>query len=78
MGNAAPLLEFLAPLLYLGQHLEVVEDILKRALIREPIEQRANGLLRLHGRQSSAAASMVWPLGCHSEVNSRMEHDSSQ
>ncbi len=55
VGNSAPLREFLAPQLYLGQDVQVVEHVLERALVGKAVEQGTDDLFGLHNSDSSAA-----------------------
>lgn len=47
MGDAATLVELPGALLNLGEHVEVIEDILERALFRKAIEEIPNRFLGL-------------------------------
>jgi hypothetical protein len=55
MENSATLVEFSDALFDLGDHVEVVEDILQRALVREAIEKFTNRFLGLHGSSRALA-----------------------
>jgi hypothetical protein len=48
MRNTATLIEFADTSLHLLKYVQVVEDLLEGAVVREPIEKRPNSLLRFH------------------------------
>ena len=48
MRNTATFIEFADTCLHLLKHVQVVEDLLEGAVVREPIKKRPNGLLRFH------------------------------
>ena len=48
MRNAATLIELADTCLHLLKHVQMVEDLLEGAVVREPIKKRPNSLLRLH------------------------------